>query len=115
MKNEALEKLIEKYEFQREVVTELIQKSKPEEDLSKELAVRRFLSGIINDLKYSVRNTDSDTSGDLHIADISSSSTRTIRMQRGLTQFEYTLPEDDAMMFMLILKRNKIWFVDVTR
>ena len=51
----------------------------------------------------------------LNIADVSSSATRTIRMQRGLTQFEYTLPEDDAVMFMLILKRNKIWFADVTR
>ena len=48
-------------------------------------------------------------------ADVSSSATRTIRMQQGLTQFEYTLPEDDAVMFMLILKRNKIWFADVTR
>lgn len=46
----------------------------------------------------------------LNIADV-----RTIRMQQGLTQFEYTLPEDDAVMFMLILKRNKIWFADVTR
>lgn len=45
----------------------------------------------------------------------SSSATRTIRMQQGLTQFEYTLPEDDAMMIMFILKRNKIWFADVTR
>lgn len=51
----------------------------------------------------------------LNIADVSSSATRTIRMQQGLTQFEYTLPEDDAVMFMLILKRNKIWFADVTR
>lgn len=51
----------------------------------------------------------------LNIADVSSSVTRTIRMQQGLTQFEYTLPEDDAVMFMLILKRNKIWFADVTR
>ncbi len=51
----------------------------------------------------------------LHITDVSSSATRTIRMQQGLTQFEYTLPEDDAVMFMLILKRNKIWFADVTR
>ena len=50
-----------------------------------------------------------------NIADVSSSATRTIRMQQGLTQFEYTLPEDDAVMFMLILKRNKIWFADVTR
>jgi hypothetical protein len=51
----------------------------------------------------------------LNIADVSSSATRTIRMQQGLTQIEYTLPEDDAVMFMLILKRNKIWFADVTR
>ncbi len=51
----------------------------------------------------------------LNIADVSSSAIRTIRMQQGLTQFEYTLPEDDAVMFMLILKRNKIWFADVTR
>lgn len=51
----------------------------------------------------------------LNIADVSSSATRTIRMQQGLTQFEYTLQEDDAVMFMLILKRNKIWFADVTR
>ena len=51
----------------------------------------------------------------LHKTDVSSSATRTIRMQQGLTQFEYTLPEDDAVMFMLILKRNKIWFADVTR
>ena len=51
----------------------------------------------------------------LHKTDVSSSATRTIRMQQGLTQFEYTLPEDDAVMFMLILKRNKIWFTDVTR
>ena len=51
----------------------------------------------------------------LNIADVSSSATRTIRMQQGLTQFEYTLPEDDAIMYMLILKRNKIWFADVTR
>ena len=47
--------------------------------------------------------------------DYMSSAIRTIRMQQGLTQFEYTLPEDDAVMFMLILKRNKIWFADVTR
>ena len=51
----------------------------------------------------------------LNIADVSSSAIRTIRMQQGLTQFAYTLPEDDAVMFMLILKRNKIWFADVTR
>ena len=51
----------------------------------------------------------------LNIADVSGSATRTIRMQQGLTQFEYTLPEDDAVMFMLILKRNKIWFADVTK
>jgi len=51
----------------------------------------------------------------LNISDVSSSAIRTIRMQQGLTQFEYTLPEDDAVMFMLILKRNKIWFADVTR
>ena len=51
----------------------------------------------------------------LHKHIVSSSATRTIRMQQGLTQFEYTLPEDDAVMFMLILKRNKIWFADVTR
>lgn len=51
----------------------------------------------------------------LNIDDVNSSATRTIRMQQGLTQFEYTLPEDDAVMFMLILKRNKIWFADVTR
>lgn len=52
----------------------------------------------------------------LHIGDVSSSATRTIMMFQGLTQFEeYTLPEDDAVMFMTILKRNKIWFADVTR
>lgn len=51
----------------------------------------------------------------LNIPVVSSSATRTIRMQQGLTQFEYTLPEDDAVMFMIILKRNKIWFADVTR
>lgn len=51
----------------------------------------------------------------MNIANISSNATRIIRMQQGLTQFEYTLPEDDAVMFMLILKRNKIWFADVTR
>ena len=54
MKNEALEKLIEKYELQRKVITELIQKSKPEEDSSTQLAVRRFLSAVIHDLKACV-------------------------------------------------------------
>ena len=51
----------------------------------------------------------------LNIADVSSSATRTIRTQQGLSQHELTLPEDDAIMYMLILKRNKIWFADVTR
>ena len=32
----------------------------------------------------------------LNIADVSSSAIRTIRMQQGLTQFEYTLPDDDV-------------------
>jgi len=50
----------------------------------------------------------------LNIADVSSSATRTIRTQQGLSQHELTLPEDDAIMYMLILKRNKIWFADVT-
>lgn len=66
MKKEALEKLIEKYELQRNVVTELIQKSEPEEDSSTQLAVRRFLSAIIYDLKACVGQPDSDTSGGLH-------------------------------------------------
>ena len=51
----------------------------------------------------------------LTIADVSSSVTRTIRTQQGFSQHELTLPEDDAIMYMLILKRNKIWFADVTR
>ena len=51
----------------------------------------------------------------LNIADVSSSATRTIRTQQGFSQHELTLPEDDAIMYMLILKRNKMWFADVTR
>ena len=51
----------------------------------------------------------------LHIGVVSGSSTRTIRTQQGFSQHELTLPEDDAIMYMLILKRNKIWFADVTR
>ena len=51
----------------------------------------------------------------LNIADVSSSATITIRTQQGFSQHEITLPEADAIMYMLILKRNKIWFADVTR
>jgi len=50
---------------------------------------------------------------DIH--NVSNSATRVIRTQQGLTQFEVTLKEDDAIMYMLILKRNGIWFADVTR
>ena len=60
-------------------------------------------------------STENNQDKALNKTDVSSSATRTIRMQQGLTQFEYTLPEDDAVMFMIILKRNKIWFADVTR
>jgi len=40
---------------------------------------------------------------------------RVIRLQQGLTQFEIKLNEDDAIMFMLILKRNNVWFADITK
>ncbi len=50
---------------------------------------------------------------DIH--NVSNSATRVIRTQQGFTQFEVTLKEDDAVMYMLILKRNGIWFADVTK
>lgn len=46
---------------------------------------------------------------------VSGSATRTIRTQQGLSQHELTLPEDDAVIYMLLLKRNGIWFADVTK
>ena len=48
---ELFDGLIIKYELQRDVVTELIQKSDIKENVNKELAVRRFLINIIQDLK----------------------------------------------------------------
>ena len=50
----------------------------------------------------------------LSIDNVSSSATRTIRTQQGFSQHELTLPEDDAVIYMLLLKRNGIWFADVT-
>lgn len=46
---------------------------------------------------------------------VSGSATRTIRTQQGFSQHELTLPEDDAVIYMLLLKRNGIWFADVTK
>lgn len=51
----------------------------------------------------------------LHIGVVSGSATRTIRTQQGFSQHELTLPEDDAVIYMLLLKRNGIWFADVTK
>ena len=51
----------------------------------------------------------------LHIGIVSGSATRTIRTQQGFSQHELTLPEDDAVIYMLLLKRNGIWFADVTK
>lgn len=51
----------------------------------------------------------------LYIDGVSGSATRTIRTQQGFSQHELTLPEDDAVIYMLLLKRNGIWFADVTK
>ena len=81
----------------------------------KRCRLKRLNFQIRNKMNKKKQTLDKPQNGNDFIADVSSSATRTIRMQQGLTQFEYTLPEDDAVMFMLILKRNKIWFADVTR
>jgi len=39
----------------------------------------------------------------------------TIRIQQGLSQQDLILPEDDANILMELLKRNNIWFADVTK
>ena len=51
----------------------------------------------------------------LHIGNVSGSATRTIRTQQGFSQHELTLPEDDAVIYTALLKRNGIWFADVTK
>jgi len=38
-----------------------------------------------------------------------------IRLQQGLTFFEFELDEIDAEILMAVLKRNKIWFADITK
>jgi len=40
--------------------------------------------------------------------------TKTIRTQKGLTQFDFMLKSEDADILMIILKRNNIWFSDIT-
>jgi len=60
-------------------------------------------------------NKKKNKSKQCDIHNVSNIATRVIRTQQGLTQFEVTLKEDDAIMYMLILKRNGIWFADVTR
>lgn len=51
----------------------------------------------------------------LSVDNVSSNATRTIQTQQGFSQHKFTLPENDAVILMLLLKRNGIWFADVTK
>jgi uncharacterized protein YecE (DUF72 family) len=69
-------------------------------------SVHREVVNIWINFKKSLPMTDKN--GD--ITDIK----RTIRLQRGLAQIEMELAGVDAAVVMDILKRNNIWFADIT-
>lgn len=49
-----------------------------------------------------------------HFEDVDNSKMRRIKTQQGFSFHTYELPEADAIIFMMILKKNNIWYADIT-